>query len=146
MVPVPARRAFVVAWIVLGIAGALNHTVAQKLFDRSFDLELPHLKYGHVMFNRNPHTVPVYEYAGEDGARHHLAELVETPALGYHRTRLDFDVITKPDYLMELCFRTFSRRHEEMTFYADEYDVDVDARKPARTTTYSCGANGLVTR
>ena len=146
MVPVQARRAFVAAWIVLGLAGALNHTITQKLFDTRFDLELPHLKYGHVMFNRNPHTVPVYEFAGPDGTRHHVADLVETPALGYHRTRADFDVITKPDYLMELCFRAYRQRNEELTFYTDEYDVSVDPRKPARTTTYSCGANGLVAR
>jgi hypothetical protein len=146
VVPVELRRAFVAAWIVLGVVGALNHTVFQKLFDEKFDLQLPHLKYGHVMFNRNLHQVPVYEYAGKDGARHPLADLVETPALGYQRTRLAFDVLTKQDYLMELCFRTFERRGEVLTFYADEYDVDVDPRKPARTTTFSCDANGLVPR
>jgi hypothetical protein len=146
VVPAGARRIFVAAWIVLGVAGALNHTVSQKVFDTRFDLMLPHLKYGHVMFNRNLRKVPTYQYMGADGVRHDLADLVETPALGYHRTRFAFDVLTKDDYLLEVCFRSFQRNPSPLTFITDEYDVDVDARKPARTTTYSCGADGLVPR
>jgi len=140
------RRAFVVAWLLLGVLGALNHTIALDLFGRRFDLLLPHLKYGHVMFNKNLRTVQVYEWSASDGARHDLADLVETPAYGYRDARVEIDVLTKPDYLKELCFRAFSARKEELTFYASEYQVDVDPRTPSRTATLRCDAHGLAPR
>jgi hypothetical protein len=109
-----ARRALVIGWLVLTVAGALDHTVAEALFGRRFDLFLPHLKYGHVMFNRNPpHTVRLYY---TDGERHDLADLMPTPAWGYGRARLAVTYTTKPDYLMELCLRA----HRDVEFLVEE--------------------------
>jgi hypothetical protein len=48
-----ARRGFALAWVLLGLAGALNHTIAMKPIGERFDLVLPHLRYGYVMFNAN---------------------------------------------------------------------------------------------
>lgn len=138
-----ARRAFVVAWIVLGVAGALNHTVAERVAGRRWDLKLPHLRYGYVMFNQNPRTVRVFEYSRGGGPRRPLAELVPTPALGYARARLAINVAIKPVYLAELCMKLHPAPGETFTFHVDEYQVDVDARRPARTLTYRCDEHGL---
>lgn len=134
---------FVVAFIALSVLGAMNHTIAEKLLGQRFDLLLPHLKYGHVMFNKNLRQVHTYEYAGADGVRHDLADLVRTPALGYRHARLAINVLLKRDYLRELCFRAFSARREELTFFVTEYQIDADPRTPTRTNTLTCGANGL---
>ena len=58
-----------------------------KLLGRRFDLVLPHLAAGYVMFKENPRTARVYEYARADGERHDLADLVATPSPGYARAR-----------------------------------------------------------
>jgi hypothetical protein len=127
-----ARRPLIVVWMLLSLAGAL------KLGEQGH-LVLPHLRYGHVMFNQNLHTVHVYEYAGADGVRHPLADLVATPSLGYHRARLVVNMIIKPDYIREICFRALrASGNQPLTFYIDQYDVDVDARRPSKTETLSC--------
>ena len=135
----PARRAFVIIWIALGVLGALNHTV----FGRSLDLVLPHLKYGYVMFNDNPREVPVFEYAGADGVRHNLADLVATPAPTYKRARVAIDLILKPDYLREICYRTWRATGQPLTFFVESYKVDEDPTRPAKTEAYRCGPQGL---
>jgi hypothetical protein len=140
-----ARRTFVVAWLALGLAGALDATIAERAFGDRVDLLLPHLKYGHVMFNQNPHQVRVYSYAGADGIRHDVAELVPTPAPGYKRARTALDVETKPDYLREICYRAV-RTRGEFDFIVDEYDVDVNPRAPSRSQTVHCDAHGLSPR
>ncbi len=141
-----ARRAFVVGWILLGIAGALDQTVAPAVAGRRFDLFLPHLKYGHVMFNHNPRQVPVLSYAGSDGARHDLVDLEATPALGYSRARLSIVFAIKPDYLAELCLRAERAGRGELTFIVDQYDLDVDRDRPSATQRLHCDAHGLAQR
>jgi hypothetical protein len=142
-----ARRAFIAAWILAGLLGALNHGVAEKLFGRRYDLRLPHLRYGHVMFNKNPTSVRVYSYAGPDGERHDLADLVAIPAPGYERTRLAINLAFKPSYLHEVCFRYILRHADaDLTFFVDEYQVDLDRERPVRTATMRCTADGLVAR
>jgi hypothetical protein len=140
-------RAFVAAWVLLGLLGALDHGIAEAVLGRRFDLRLPHLQYGHVMFNRNPTAVWVFSYSGADGERHDLADLVALPAPGYKRTRLAMNVAFKPDYLREVCFRHTRRvPGADLTFHVDEYRVDVDREQPARTATLQCTAHGLVDR
>ncbi len=140
------HRVFVVAWLALGILGALNHTIAEKLLGRRFDLVLPHLKYGHVMFNKNLRTVHTYEYAGPDGVRHDLVDLMRTPTLGYAHARFAISVLFKPDALKELCFRSQRQRKEPLTFFVHEYQVDVDPKTPSKTQTLACGPYGLFER
>jgi len=139
-----ARRVFVAVWVLLGLAGALDHTVAEKVLGERVELYLPQLAYGYVMFNLNPRTVPVYEYAGADGARHDLADLVEAPAPGYARARLAIDVEFQPAYLAEVCLRAVRAHHEEYEFFVSEYDVGVDRTAPASVRTLHCGPRGLV--
>lgn len=141
-----ARRVFVAAWVLLGIAGALDHTIAEKVLGRRFDLRLPHLKYGHVMFNKNPHTATVYEYSRPGGERRPLAELVRTPAIGYENARVVVNTLLCPDYPKEICFRATHGTSERYTFYVDEYDMDVDSRRPARSQAWNCDAHGLTPR
>ena len=133
---VRARRAFVVTWIVLTVAGALNHTIAEKLVGRRFDLLLPHLKYGHVMFNRNSPNAQLYTYSGADGVRHDLADLMETPAIGYRHARLAISVSTNPDYLMELCLHARRRGLGDLTFTIEE-------TTPPSRRELRCDARGL---
>ena len=137
-------RVFVAVWIALGLAGALDHTIAEKVLGSRVDLLLPHLKYGYVMFNLNPRSVSVYEYARADGVRHDLADLQAMPAPGYARARLAIDVEMEPAYLAEVCLRAVRASHEEYDLFVSEYQVDVDARTPARTHLLHCSAHGLV--
>jgi hypothetical protein len=138
-----AQRVFVLVWMTLGLAGALDHTIAQKILGSRIDLVLPHLKYGYVMFNANPRKVDVYEYAGPDGVRHDLADLVAVPAPGYKRARLGIDLLSKPEYLAEVCYRGSRASHAEYDFFDSEYQVDVDPRRPSKTTTIHCSVHGL---
>ena len=144
MLDARARRAFIASWVLLGLAGALDHTIAEKLLGRRFDLVLPHLKYGYVMFNVNLRTVAVFEYAGADGVRHDLADLEAVPAPTYKRARLGLDAMLADGYLEEVCFRARKRSHEEYDFFITQYQVDVDPSRPAQTITLHCGAHGLV--
>jgi hypothetical protein len=137
------RRVFVVVWVVLGILGALDHTIALMAFGRRFDLVLPHLEYGHIMFNKNSRRTTVYEYAGDDGARRPLAELVHVPAIGYADSRLVVSVILQPDYLREVCFRATRGTSRRYTFFLDFFDEDVDLARPVHTTVLHCDAHGL---
>lgn len=116
------KRAFIVAWIALALAGALDHTIAPHLLGRSYDLVLPHLQYGYVMFNANPHRVPVFTYARADGVRHDLAELEPRPAFGYARARVALDAMFTPVYLRDLCNRALRDKDDAITIYADGYE------------------------
>jgi hypothetical protein len=140
---VMGRRAFVVAWVALGLAGAFDQTIAQYFFGRRFDLLLPHLKYGHVMFNKNPHNVTVFEYARDGGPRRPLAELVRTPAFGYASARVIVNALTDPMFLAEVCYRATRDPGESYTFFVDDYDIDHDTRRPARSTVFRCDSRGL---
>jgi len=133
------RRAFVVAWIALGVAGALDHTIAQRL-DAQVDLKLPHLAYGYVMFNENPRRVPVFEYARADGVRHDLADLEPRPAPGYKRARVAIDAMFSSRYLRDLCNRALRSSDDTITIYITGYQVDVDRDHPAITSTVQCNA------
>ena len=141
-----ALRVFVAVWVVLGLLGALDHTIAERVLGHRVDLVLPHLKYGYVMFNVNPRKVSVYEYARADGVRHELADLVPVAAPGYARARLAVDATLEPQYLREVCYRATRRNHEEYDFFVEEYDVDADTRAPSQTTTLHCDLHGLVAR
>ena len=142
-----ARRGFVAAWIVLGVLGALDQTILPETVGTHLDLRLPHLRYGYVMFDRNPRRVLVYHYAGPDGVRHDLADLVETPAIGYRRARLAISILAKPDVLQELCFRaTRAAPDLRLTFFVDEYQVGDDPPAPPVTHTLACDAHGLAPR
>lgn len=134
------RRTFVVAWIALGVAGALNHTVAPRLFGGTANLVLPHLQYGYVMFNENPTRVPVFTYAHAGGARHDLADLDPRPAPGYARARSAVDATLAPLYLRDLCNRGLRSIDDQITIFIDGYDVLVDNTKPAISSTVECNA------
>jgi hypothetical protein len=138
-----ARRILVVGWIALGLAGALNHTIALDVMGERLNLLLPHLRYGHVMFNLNPRIVQVHTYAGEDGVRHPVSDLEAVPALGYHRARVELNLVIKPAYLAELCYRATRRSGSELTFFIDEYDLSADPAVPTRTATIRCTERGL---
>jgi hypothetical protein len=138
-----ARRVFVAVWVVLGLAGALDHTIAEKAFGARIDLMLPHLKYGYVMFNANPRTVNVFSYAGADGAKHDLADLVATPAPGYARARLAIDASFLPPYLAEVCLRAERATHREYDFFVDTYLVDPGGSALAASKVLHCSPRGL---
>lgn len=115
------KRGFIVAWIVLALAGALHHTIAPHLFGRSLEV-LPHLRYGYVMFNKNPPRVPVFTYARADGMHHDLADLEPRPAFGYARARVAIDAMFTPIYLRDLCNRALRGPGDAITIYFDGYE------------------------
>lgn len=133
-----SRRAFVVVWIALAIAGALAHTVAERVVGHTIDLGLPNLQYGYVMFNANPRRVPVYTYARADGERHDLADLDPRPAFGYKRARVGLDAMFSATYLRDLCNRALTSRDDAITIFIDGYQVDVDREVPAMSSTEGC--------
>ena len=130
------KRAFIVAWIVLALAGALDHTIAPRLLGRTFDLRLPHLQYGYVMFNSNWPRVPVFTYARADGVRHDLADLEPRPAFGYARARVALDAMFTTIYLRDLCNRALRGPGDAITIYADGYE----AGRLVVTQQTECGA------
>jgi len=134
------RRGFVVAWIVLGVAGALDHTIAERYLGGTVNLVLPHLQYGYVMFNNNPTRVPVFTYARADGERHPLSDLDPRPAPGYATARAAVDATLASSYLRDLCNRALRSRDDEITIYIDGYDVLVDNEHPAISSTVRCNA------
>jgi len=129
-------RAFIVAWLVLGVAGALNHTI----LDGNLALGLPHLQYGYVMFNENPTRVPVFTFAHAGEARSHLADLDPRPAPGYARARAAVDATLTPLYLRDLCNRALRSSDDEITIYIDGYDVLIDNENPAISSAVKCDA------
>ena len=134
------QRAFVVTWIALGLAGALDHTIAQRVLGHTIDLRLPHLAYGYVMFNQNPRRVPVLTYARADGERHDAAELEPRPAFGYARARVAIDAMFTPIYLRDLCNRNLVGADDAITIFVDGYDLDVSRDHPAVTSKVTCDA------
>lgn len=138
-----ARRAFVAVWVLLGLAGALDHTIAEKVLGTRIDLLLPHLKYGYVMFNANPRTVNVYSYAGPDGARHDLADLLATPAPGYARARVAIDAAFQPAYLAEICLRAERATRVEYDFFVDTYAVEPGKSTLTASDVLHCSPHGL---
>jgi hypothetical protein len=138
-----ARRAFVAVWVLLGLAGALDHTIADRVLGSRIDLMLPHLKYGYVMFNVNPRTVNVYSYAGTDGVRRNLADLLATPAPGYARARVAIDADIQPTYLAEICLRAVRATHQEYDFYVETYAVDQGLSTLTDTKVLHCSPHGL---
>ena len=134
------RRGFIVVWLVLGIAGALDHTIAEHWLGHTVDLGLPHLQYGYVMFNANPRRVAVFSYAHTGGERGDLADLEPRPAPGYARARVAIDAMFTRVYLRDLCNRALRSRDDEITIYIDGYQVDVDSEHPAITSTEKCSA------
>jgi hypothetical protein len=134
------RRAFVVTWIALGLAGALDHTIAERVLGHKIDLVLPHLQFGYVMFNNNPRRVPVFTYARADGVRHELVDLEPRPAWGYARARVAIDAMYTPVYVRDLCNRALRGLGDAITIYVDGYQVDVDRDHPAFTSTVTCDA------
>ncbi|HEY5927629.1 MAG TPA: hypothetical protein VIV11_38355 [Kofleriaceae bacterium] len=132
------RRGFIVTWLVLGLAGALNHTIADRVFGGTVDLKLPHLQYGYVMFNQNPTRVPVFTFARGDGERRDLSDLDPRPAPGYARARATVDATLAPTYLRDLCNRALRSADDEITIHIDGYDVLVDNQNPAISSTVKC--------
>lgn len=132
------KRAFIVTWIALGLAGALDHTIAQRYLGGTIDLYLPHLQYGYVMFNDNPRRVPVFTYARADGVRHDLVELEPRPAFGYARARVAIDAMFTPIYLRDLCNRALRSPDDAITIFVDGYQADVDNQHPAITQKVEC--------
>jgi hypothetical protein len=125
---------------VLSLAGALKLGEGGRLL-------LPHLRYGHVMFNKNPTTVTITEYAGADGVRHPIADLMATRAVGYHRARAAINLMIKPEFLLELCFRTLrSSGNQPFDIFVDEYEVLGDPRRPARSHTVRCEERAFAPR
>ena len=132
------RRLFVVVWLILGVWGALNHNILPKWFGSRTDLLLPHLRYGHVMFNKNMKKVKVFKYQSGNGEPHYLADLVTTPSLGYHRARLGMNVLLQPRYIDTLCRSAQDLGQGQITILIEEYDVSDGPAQPTKTTTRRC--------
>ena len=86
------QRTFIIIWFLMTIFGALNATVLPWLRAGSrFNLNwIPHLRYGHVMFNQNsPEVITIwFRSKSTQGVWRHISELVPTPAPAYKQARV----------------------------------------------------------
>ena len=97
-------------WLLMTIFGALNATVLPWLRAGSrFNLNwIPHLRYGHVMFNQNsPEVITIwFRSKSTQGVWRHISELVPTPAPAYKQARVNINLFLEPRYLPWLCTET----------------------------------------
>lgn len=100
------RLAAAGVWLALTVLGALNHTLIPGLLAPTglYDV-FPNLRYGYVMFNKNPTEVPIISYRREDGTWGPADELVATPAPFYKTTRMSVNLWIDQRYLAYLCRR-----------------------------------------
>jgi hypothetical protein len=94
----------------------------------------PHLQYGYPMFNKIPRFARAIQWLSADGARHHIAEIVPTPALGYKEARVSMDAMVSPGYVQELC----GRLPAGGKLIADEYAIEPGSRRMLRTINLFC--------
>ena len=134
------QRAFIVAWIALALAGALDHTIAQRVLGRTIDLRLPHLQYGYVMFNANPHRVPVLTYAHAGGERHDAAELDPARRSAMRARASRSTRCSTRSTCATSATATCASKDDAITIYVDGYDIDLNRDKPTITSTVTCDA------
>jgi hypothetical protein len=108
-----ARRALIVAWLGLSVIGALNFKL---LFGRFFDARggltavLPHLKFGHVMFDRVPDAITVPSVTFTTGGGHRgLSEVIETDSIGYADARAYLGFVLDPSWESRICEQIAAR-------------------------------------
>ena len=135
-----AGRGLLALWLLLSVLGALNQTVALLVFGRRFDLLLPHLSAGYVMFVEIPRTIEIHSYVDAQGDKHSIADLVKTPAPFYKRARTEANLAMAPGLLHDIC-----REQAASTFLIEEYKLNFHPERPYRSTTLSCDAQGLRT-
>lgn len=134
-------RIFVAFWVVLSVAGALNHTIIPFLFGKPLKLWLPHLKYGFVMFDHNDTELLLAYYKPRyAAARLPIADLIETPSLTYKETHANVNLLLYPPYLEHLCWR--GGLAEGADFFLDHYDVQATPHI-IRTDRFRCESGKL---
>lgn len=139
-----ARALAVGLWLGASILGALNQTVAPMLLGRSFDLALPHLKQGYVMFVKIPRTIAMHDVLRGDGSRTSIADIVSPRAYLYPRARIETDLGMNPDLLPQICRLHARRTGETTTFLVEEYRLLLHPERPRRTTALRCDDTGLI--
>jgi hypothetical protein len=121
-------RLFVAGWLGLTVAGGLSQTFVPGLLDPNGGLAavFPHLRWGHVMFNRIPRRLRLVRYRrpGERELRP-LAEVVETSSLGYADARAAMSALGGAAELARLC--AFTPRLDGLELVTEEYDVGARA-------------------
>lgn len=133
------KLTFALVWVALTVAGALNHTLVRGfLAPTGLYHVLPNLRYGYVMFNRNPVEIPVISYRTAAGEWKNVKELVATPAPFYKTTRTAVNVWIDAEYLVHLCR---VQPQAETLFKADFYQSPGQA--PVDTRLMPC-ENGVL--
>lgn len=133
------RRVFIVGWLVAGLAGALNHGIALKVLGHRFDLVLPHLRYGYVMFNHIPRDITVVQYLTPSGEKRLLSDLVDTPALGYESARLSMDAMNGRRYLEQICRSASGRSLTHLRLISEEYEISPGQSRQRGSAERDCG-------
>ncbi len=137
-------RAFALVWIALAVAGAANGAIAQKVLGRRLDLQLPHLQQAYVMFIAIPRRLEVHSFVDEQGQRRSIAALLDAPALGYARARIEANFHLAPDLLHHLCRRHIARGGAPIDITTEDYRLNFRPERPYQRYTERCTADGLL--
>lgn len=138
------KRAFVVGWLGLLFVGAVNHGLVEALGLPRVELLLPHLRYGHVMFNRNLRVVTVHEVRAPDGSLRHLSELLPNDAPGYRRARVEMNLYFFPALLEPICRQALKGREGAFTIVRSRWDVRPSGLQREEVLGLRCSEGGLV--
>ena len=137
-----ARRASLVLWLGMSVVGALNFNLFEERFfphGGGLTAALPHLRFGHVMFDRVPKNITVPSVTFADGVHHGLSSVLVTDSIGYEDARGYLGFALDPDWERRICRRIGPR--PDVTLWLQEVEIkDAPRVKSARTIRCDGGA------
>jgi hypothetical protein len=102
-----ARRALIAVWLALSVAGALNFDLLSARFFAprgALTAFLPHLQFGHVMFDRVPRTITVPSVTFDGSTTHRgLSAVLQTDSIGYSDARGYLGFALAPGWEDRIC-------------------------------------------
>ncbi len=120
------QKILLVCWLSLTVLGAMNSTVLPWLSGgKRLNLAwLPHLRYGHVMFNKNPLEVTTIWFRSHhtNEKLSHISELIKTPAPAYKQARVAINLFIDPRYLISVCKKKSG--NESLEFVLRYYNME----------------------
>jgi hypothetical protein len=137
-----ARRASLLLWLGMSVVGALNFNLLEERFFRhggALTAVLPHLRFGHVMFDRVPSNITVPSVTFADGVHHGLSSVLVTDSIGYEDARGYLGFALDPDWERRICGRIESR--PDVTLWLRQIAItDAPRVKSARAIRCDRGA------
>src|SRR5215471_14310542 len=96
------RRVSLLTWLGFSVVGALNFNLLEARFFRprsGLTAILPHLQFGHVMFDRVPRSITVPSVTfGVSPVRYGLSSVLETDSIAYEDARGYLGFVLDPEW------------------------------------------------